>query len=267
MISEVERAKILITVKTYPLLSMKHTEAVCTAGLLKEGKWIRIYPVPYRVMDKDKKFKKYQWIEADIIRDTRDPRPESYRLVGDIKPLACIDTANVWEERKQLVLSKVFYNLDTLIHEARDTKMSTSLATFKPKRIISFSIENDDSIKSRRQKYKAMTEQLPSDMAKRLVEAVPYKFYYTFVDQLGKRSKLQILDWEIYQLCRKLIRTHGNKKKKIASLLREKYLEQLPKNRDIYLFLGTNKYWHIRRSNNPFMIVGIFYPPIKTKKN
>ena len=261
-----ERKKILITVKTYPLLSSKHTETVCTAGLLEEGKWIRIYPVPYRLLDKKKQFKKYQWIEADIIRDTRDPRPESYKLAGRIKPLSCIDTSDAWEERKQLVLSKVYYNLDTLIHEARNTNVSTSLATFKPKRIVGFSIKHDGSLKSRRQKYKALVKQLTKEQANNLVKAVPFKFYYTFVDQLGKRSTLQILDWEIYQLCRKLIRIHGARKTKIASLLREKYIHQLAKNRDIYLFLGTNKYWHIRRSHNPFMIIGIFYPPLHHKK-
>lgn len=261
-----ERAKILITVKTYPLLSSKHTETVCTAGLREEGKWIRIYPVPFRMLDKDKRFKKYQWIEADIIKDTRDPRPESYRLTGDIKPLHCLDTQKAWEERKKLVLSKVFYNLDTLIHEARDTKQSTSLATFKPKRIVSFSVERDTSLRNRRQKFNVLKKQLPKEQAERLVQVVPFKFYYTFVDQLGKRSTLQILDWELYQLCRKLTRKYGARKNKIASILREKYLHQLTKNRDVYLFFGTNKYWHIRRSSNPFMIVGIFYPPLIPSK-
>jgi len=257
-----ERTKILITVKTYPLLSSKHTETVCTAGLNEEGKWIRIYPVPFRLMDKHKRFKKYQWIEAKIIKDTCDPRPESHKLAGDIKPLHCLDTSNAWEERKNLVLGKIFYTLDTLIHEARDIKQSTSLATFKPKRIVNFSIERDMSLRDRRQKVNALRKQLSKQQAQRLVQAVPFKFYYTFIDQRGKRSTLQILDWEIYQLCRKLIRKHDACKTKISGILREKYLTQLTKSRDIYLFLGTNKYWHIRRSNNPFMIVGIFYPPM-----
>jgi hypothetical protein len=263
---QTERAKILITVKTYPLLSSKHTETVCTAGFREEGKWVRIYPVPFRIMDKDKQFKKYQWIEADIVRDLRDPRPESYRLTGDIKPLHCLDTQKAWEERKKLVLSKVYYNLDTLIHEARDTKQSTSLATFKPAKIVNFRIERDSSLHDRKQKLNALKKQLSKAQAERLVQAVPFKFYYTFIDQLGKRSTLQILDWEIYQLCRKLIRKHGARKAKISSILREKYLTQLTKNRDVYLFLGTNKHWHIRRSNNPFMIVGIFYPPAIRRK-
>ena len=173
-----------------------------------------------------------------------------------------MNTKNAWEERKKLVLSKVYHNLDTLIHEARDTKISTSLATFKPKRIIGFSVEQNSTLRNQRQEIKIMKEQLPKEQAKRLVQAVPFKFYYSFIDQLGKRSKLQILDWELYQLCRKLIRIYGENRKRIASLLREKYFEKMTKNCDIYLLLGTNKYWHIRRSNNPFMIIGVFYPPL-----
>ena len=40
--------RVLVTVKTYPCLSQKYDELVCTAGLREDGSWIRIYPVPFR---------------------------------------------------------------------------------------------------------------------------------------------------------------------------------------------------------------------------
>jgi len=40
--------KVLITVKTYPTLSAKYDELVCTAGFKEDGTWIRLYPVPFR---------------------------------------------------------------------------------------------------------------------------------------------------------------------------------------------------------------------------
>ncbi len=40
--------KVLITVKTYPTLSAKYDELVCTAGFREDGTWIRLYPVPFR---------------------------------------------------------------------------------------------------------------------------------------------------------------------------------------------------------------------------
>ena len=40
------RKKVLLTVTTYPLPSRSYDELVCTAGILENGAWIRIYPVP-----------------------------------------------------------------------------------------------------------------------------------------------------------------------------------------------------------------------------
>lgn len=64
------RKKILLTVITYPLPSRSYDELVCTAGVLEDGKWIRIYPVPLSFllgMRKDGVIKsyKYTWIELD----------------------------------------------------------------------------------------------------------------------------------------------------------------------------------------------------------
>ena len=42
--------RVLITVTTYPLPSRSHDELVCTAGILEDGSWIRIYPVPFKFL-------------------------------------------------------------------------------------------------------------------------------------------------------------------------------------------------------------------------
>lgn len=72
--------KVLITVKTYPTISGKYDELVCTAGFLEDGTWIRIYPVPFRKRAYTEQYKKYDWIELDLVKNTSDFRPESYRL-------------------------------------------------------------------------------------------------------------------------------------------------------------------------------------------
>ena len=48
---EVKQERILVTVKTYPTLSRKYGETVCTAGVREDGTWVRMYPVPFRRMD------------------------------------------------------------------------------------------------------------------------------------------------------------------------------------------------------------------------
>ncbi len=129
------RERILVTVKTYPTLSRKYGELVCTAGLLENGSWIRLYPVPFRLIDFEERYKKWDWIEAELIKSSNDNRPESYHpkdhremsIVGHLK------TTENWRERRRIVLQKgvVHYNLSALINAAHDNQLS--LATFKLK--------------------------------------------------------------------------------------------------------------------------------------
>ena len=147
-------------------------------------------------MDQSQKFKKYQWIEADIVRDTSDPRPESYKLVGKIKVNNFIDTRQSWKERKKYILGKIYYNLDTLIREAKSDNFSTSLATFKPTKIIDFKIKR--KWKNNRFKRDLKSKNLiHNSSVKNFLDEIPYNFYYSIIDQLGKRSTMQIRDWEI----------------------------------------------------------------------
>jgi hypothetical protein len=70
-----EKQRVLITVKTYPTLSRKYGETVCTAGVREDGTWVRIYPVPFRRLNEEQQYKKYDWLEVRLVRNTTDPRP------------------------------------------------------------------------------------------------------------------------------------------------------------------------------------------------
>lgn len=250
------KTRILVAVKTYPLLSTNHIETVCTAGMREDGSWVRLYPIPFRLMDKTQRFRKYQWIEANIERDTRDPRHERHRLTGNINPLSVLGTGDEWRQRKRILLQDVYTSLASLIAEARDVNFYTSLAVFKPAHILRFHLEKITLPPDQKKKKRRL-----SKYRSNLADIVPYRFYYSFEDEEGRRSRLQITDWEIYQLCRKLMRKYGNRKAVIYEHLKAKYFDEMLAERDVYFFLGTTRHWHIRRSKNPFMIVGVFYPP------
>jgi hypothetical protein len=113
------RERILVTVKTYPTLSKKYGETVCTAGLREDGTWVRLHPVPFRRLDETEQYSKYDWLECDLIKNNGDPRPESYRPI-DVKHLSAVghmDTNDNWRERRRLFLqvSKVYTQLQPLI--------------------------------------------------------------------------------------------------------------------------------------------------------
>jgi len=258
--------KVLISVTTYPLPSRSYDELVCTGGFLENGKWIRIYPVPFKFLS----FKKYQWIELDLKKPrTVDFRPESHSPVypdlSDMKILGEIGTKYEWEERKKYALKEVFDKMDDLLALSKDPT-NKSLATFKPTKIVDFIIEEDDREWKRDwieqlKQIDLFTSHDKENLAPRIpIQKVPYKFKYHLVDANGKVSKMMIEDWEIgalYWNCLK--RAEGNETIALEKV-RQKYFDELAKTKDLYLFLGTTAEWHRRRANNPFVIIGVFYP-------
>lgn len=202
------RERVLITVKTYPTLSEKYKELACTAGFRPDGSWIRLYPIPFRMLEQDRRFKKYQWIDVDLARNLSDPRPESYRVnnIDNIILLNTLNTANEWAERRRLVLSKrPKTNLAELLDLAKSNKLS--LATFKPSEIIDFVTETAepewpkekiDAIVAGFSQGNLFEGQNPEDF--KIMPKLPFKFSYRFKDDAGKISKLMIEDWEIGQL-------------------------------------------------------------------
>lgn len=136
--------KVLIAVKTYPTLSTKYDELVCTAGFLEDGRWVRIYPIPFRKLEYEKRYSKYDWVEIDLVKNVSDFRPESHKpwsIESAFNVVGHVNTNDSWQQRKEIVLKKIYTNLTQLIDEAKDKRIATSLATFKPTEILDFTIE------------------------------------------------------------------------------------------------------------------------------
>ncbi len=76
--------KVLIVVKTYPTLSKKYDELVCTAGILEDGSWVRIYPLPFRKLEYENRYKKYQWMTLPLVKNKSDPRKEFFNDYSEI---------------------------------------------------------------------------------------------------------------------------------------------------------------------------------------
>jgi hypothetical protein len=264
--------KVLITVKAYPTLSTKYDELVCTAGFREDGSWIRIYPIPFRKKAYGQRYKKYNWIEMDLVKNEKDFRPESYKPAAGAKinVVGHLDTRKNWEERKKICLKRVYDNLDELIAEAKNPKTFTSLATFKPAEILDFYAEETErewdmkklrQIQAKRQQMRLFPGE-EEDLEKEFqtVRKLPYKFKYRFMDITGKERNLMIEDWETGQLFWNCLKRHHGDEQKAIEDVRKKYFDDFAKTKDLYLFLGTTLQYHTR-SPNPFIVVGTFYPP------
>ena len=72
---------------------------------------------------------------------------------------------------------------------------------------------------------------------------------------------MMIEDWEVGALYRNCLRAAEGNEQIALQKVKQKYFDDLAKTKDVYLFLGTTSEWHRRRSPNPFVIIGVFYPP------
>ncbi len=206
-------------------------------------------------------------MQLDIERRAdKDFRPESYRplrgIHEEIKVLDRIGTKNNWRERKSIILNNVYYSMEELISAAYSSD-HISLATLKPNKIVDAKIEKTDADwpSGWRERLKQLELFEVTKFGQRqLIKKVPFDFSYIFSTSDGKRREMKIEDWEIgalYWNC--YYRENGNPEK-AAKLVRQKLIDLCRK--DLHFFLGTTLQFHRRRVPNPFIIIGLFYPPV-----
>jgi len=75
--------ELLILTKTYPSPSTTYRETTCVAAINRQGQLRRLFPVPYRLLEGEAQFKKWEWINARVRKPEKDHRPESYRIDAD----------------------------------------------------------------------------------------------------------------------------------------------------------------------------------------
>lgn len=261
--------KVLITVKTYPTLSEKYDELVCTAGFRADGTWVRIFPVPFRKLHYESRYAKWQWIELDLVKNTSDYRPESFRpkdIDKEILILDKVDTKHDWAVRKSIALGYVFNNMTELLAETKDK--GTSLAVLKPTEVIDFIWEECEREWSKAKMDAVIANQaqgslFDSEETKEIfnvVKKLPYKFSYVFRSEDNVVRTLMIEDWELGMLYWNCLDKAKGDEKIACQKVKEKYFDWMVNHCDLHFFLGTTKQFH-NVAPNPFIIIGTFYPP------
>ena len=256
VISPWETKKILIVVKTYPAPAKKGVEVSCTAGITEEGQWIRLFPIPYRFLDSDKRFRKYQWIEAEVARSS-DPRPESYKInFKSIKILSDpLSTRDGWVDQKDLIEPLKAHCLCCL-KEARDRDKRPTLGFYKPKKIRRLILqEEDDPNWSESDLAKLRQTSKFGRAPEQMLKKIPYKFIYqVFCDERDCRGhRLSCTDWDI---CDTYLKWKDKYPVDWKFELREKFEREMIERNDTHLFVGT-----LRAHPANWIIVGLFYPP------
>ena len=245
---------ILILVKTYPSPSKKYVEISCTAGITSSGLPVRIYPIPYRFLGKDSRYRKWQWVKATLSRNTKDLRKEIHKadytslVLGDVIP------TSKWGERtKWLGKFPTFKTVEDL-EQARN-EHGITLGIIKPDSLddLEFCKEPDWTkeqleILSRDMEVDLFAENLSTNVGT-ILKKVPYGFYYHFTGN-GISQRVKITDWEIYALYFNTIKSTDWKEK-----IKAKYIKEFSQ-KDVYLILGN-----MHRFQNQWLIIGVIAAP------
>ncbi|MFN8022116.1 MAG: hypothetical protein U0Q03_11370 [Acidimicrobiales bacterium] len=255
--------EVAVTVKAYPAVSTKHRETVCVAGirpgLLGTADFVRLYPVPFRQLPTEQKFKKWDLIRARVTRPRNDTRPESHSPdVPSITVVSHLDTSRNWASRRAIVDQVRKHSMCEL--RARQAADGTSLGLVVPDEVLDFTIterEPDEREEARRFLASQPTLFDMDDRDIPLVEAIPYSFRYRFrcADcPPGRDHHMSIIDWEIHQAYRSWRSEYGDAE--VGERLREKWLDQIcSPERETMFFVGN-----MHQHPQSFLVLGCWWP-------
>lgn len=246
----------IITVKAYPNPSAKYFETVCVAAITVEEGWIRLYPVNFRSLPENQRFKKYQKVRLRMQRHKSDKRPESFRPDEDsIELKDVIDSHDSWRARCQWVRPTIKHSMCELLRLQKSS--GTSLACIRPRLVKGLEIEEAEPEWAGRKK--AIMDQIPLfDAVETELEKIPFVFRYQYLceDPECRGHSQSIIDWELMELYRKM-RAQSTSNDELIAKIRQKYLTELCGNtKDTHFFVGNHS-----RFPGSFMVLGVFWPP------
>lgn len=246
------RANILILCKTYPSPSSRYSETSCVAGMEDNGNLIRLYPVPFRLLTQDQKFKKWQWIEARVEKARDDHRPESHRIyVDDLAVGHEINTRQNWWERLEAIQALPVYGSFEALDAARE-RDNISLGLLRPRRLVDLEIKAERHKDwTQEERDKLMRDQAQGNLFQETssslqqLQKMPFSFYYRYECD-GPSGKLQhlhkIVDWEACQLFRNVWREYGEEHWQAP--FRARLLEEFSRKGLLFLMGNMHRYQH-----------------------
>jgi hypothetical protein len=250
-----ETKKALILVRTYPTPATNGVEVSCTAAVTEDGKWLRLFPIPYRFLDPNQRFSKYQWIEASM-KKASDSRPESYKLdYNSIKTVSdVLSTKNDWAARKKYVDPLKAHCLCCLKKE-RDEKKHPTLGIFRPKSIKRLEIKAVSPNWTQAELDILRHIDLFRAKPKEELEKVPYEFRYEFNcdEDSCPGHKFICTDWEMGQAWRSWSKEYADQ---WEEKFRQRFEKEMIEKYDTHFYVGT-----VHQHPGSWIIVGLFYPP------
>ena len=227
-----------VLVKAFPQPSQKYEETVCVAAVTEDGSaMLRLYPIRYRHLPKDRQFKRFDLVELDIEQAPGDYRPESrhvdeesIRVAGLGKDLSDAAKVNLWKPF-------IAPSLKALHAENKATQRSFGIVRPDPGSL-KFFIETEDKAEAAARELNKSSFQQVSLFEEPLAKmpAPDHAFGYRFTSD-GHPHRHYIHDWEVQAAYLAYRRRYGDK---ALEMMQQEYGENIPK-RNPHFIMGTMK--------------------------
>jgi polyhydroxyalkanoate synthesis regulator phasin len=240
----------MILIKAQPHRSSQYFETVCCAGVGRDRRWRRQYPVPFRILKDSQKFGRWQWITYDFVPPKGDPRSESQKVISR----SLVAKGKMKQSERASFLAPLVRNSLREADENRD-----SLALVRPSKIRLEAISKSlDELAAETEKHKQLADQLSlleDDEAVEPLTPCRMQFVLHWTDQDGRTHRQECDDWETVAAFNRFEREYGEEK--AIQNLRAKYEDQYFK---AGLVLGFST--HSRRNiefgtKNQWLLVGL----------
>jgi len=255
-----QKKKALIVVRTYPTPAKSGVEVSCTAAITDDGKWLRLYPIPYRLLPRDQRFRKYQWVEVTVTKASKDSRPESHKVKPDSISILSepLPSDSNWSARKTVVFPLKSHCLCCL-EQVRGSQSYPTLGFFRPHKIEGLIIGPDSATWTASQAALLRQGHLFEPNNREELEKIPHKFQYKFsCDHASCHGHtLMCTDWEMSESWREWRTRYGLQ---WETKFRERFEKDMIERFDTHFFVGT-----LHQHPNRWIVVGLFYPPKSTR--
>lgn len=237
-----EKERILITVRTYPTLSNKYVETVCTGGITDRGEWRRLYPVPLRYLDENRQYRTFDVVEVEV-KPGSDGRPETRR--PHPPSLRIIEHLSGWPARCDWINPTINPSLAAMEAAGK------TLAPVKVREVLDFTAIPCEAEWTAKQQ-----ELLKQDILfdeRHPLEKIPFDFRFRWLDGDGVEHDSLVLAWEFGETWRQYRRKYTNP----IEVMREKWVKDLcGSHREVSFFMGN-----LASRRKVFAVCGVFSPP------
>ena len=175
--------------KALPHRSSNYFETVCCAGVGRDRRWRRLYPVPFRVLEDWQKFGRWNWVTYSFTSPAHDGRVESQKVVPET--IAVGPKLNE-PERHRIACDLTRESVDEAAARGE------TLTLIRPTDVrFSWVRKTDQALSEEREKHAALVRQVSFlDRPAKPLEPCPFEFAFKWQSPTGKTHEHTCDDWE-----------------------------------------------------------------------